>query len=81
MAGMMPGGGTLGGMMGRGMGGDGPPDGGFGGHRGPPPDMDQSASRCGPPPIPRGGKGGPATSAGEAHDDVDVSRIRIGGSN
>lgn len=80
MSGMMPGGGP-GGMMGGGMGGEGPPDGDFGSHRRPPPDMGRSATRCGPPSRPREGQGQGGTPPTNMHEDVDVSKIQIGGSD
>ncbi|RFD21471.1 hypothetical protein DY926_00540 [Komagataeibacter melaceti] len=81
MSDMMPGGGP-GGMMGGGMGGDGPPDDDFGSHRRLPPDMDRSATRCSPPPPrPREGQRQGGTPPTNVHEDVDVSKIQIGGSD
>lgn len=76
MSGMrMPGSGMTG-MGNDGMRGDG---GGFGGHMGPPPDMERSAVPCDPPPAPRERHAAPEPPAGNANQDVDVSKIQIGG--
>lgn len=84
MTDMMSGGGPSAGMMGGGMtgggmGDGGPPDGGFGNHGRPPPDMETSPVRCGPPPNRHHGAKSPEVSSARTYDDVDVEKIRIGG--
>ncbi|WP_130731716.1 hypothetical protein, partial [Komagataeibacter xylinus] len=51
-------------------------------HRRLPPDMDRSATRCSPPPPrPREGQRQGGTPPTNVHEDVDVSKIQIGGSD